>query len=303
MTKEEKLERRGLARLLQTLARWRMAIIPVLLVGFVVGAVVLWKQFGAGIVASNPDRYHLSLERIHVTPPPAWVKADVRGEVFRNAGWREQSPSILEDDLSVRVAQAFEQHTWVAKVTRVTKQSQATINVELEYRRPVAMVEVDYQGQGGLLPVDAEGVLLPPEDFTAEEAITYPRITVDYSGPSGSVGTPWGDARVAGGAAIAAVLVEHWREFGLYRVVWQAAQRPATVAPPTYELHTRGRSRVLWGHAPGEEPPGEATAEQKLVRLQRYVQQHGSLQEPESETEIDLRDAEQISARPLNAAR
>ncbi len=300
MSKDEEQEVRGFARMLQALARWRPLIIPALIVGFVAGAAALWARFGQGIVSSNPSQYEVSLQRIHVTEAPSWIKADVRGEVFHDAGWHEQQPSILEEDLTLRVAQAFEQHTWVANVTRVTKQSPATVSVELEYRRPVAMVEVDYQGQGGLLPVDAAGVLLPPEDFSAEDALTYPRITVDYSGPSGSVGTPWGDQRVAGAALIASVLLEQWSELGLYRVVCQPMEQPVTVVPPTYELHTRGDTRVIWGHVPGSEPAGEATAEQKLVRLERYIQQHGPLHAPDAEAEIDVRDAQQLSARPLN---
>jgi len=288
---------RGLARLLQSLARWRPLIIPAMIVGFVAGAIALWWRYGDEVVSSHPQRYRVELENVLVTDPPAWVKADVRSEVFHDAGWHEQPLSILENDLTVRVAQAFEQHTWVAKVSRVRKQSPATVKVELQYRRPVAMVEVDYQGRGGLLPVDAEGVLLPPEDFTPEEAVDFPRITVDYSGPSGSIGTSWGDDRVAGAAKIAAVLIEPWQDWGLYRIVAQRTGEPSSRSPPSYELHTRDRTRVLWGSAPGDEAMGEATAEQKVVRLARYVEEHGPLDGKDSPAEIDVRSAQELSVR------
>ena len=254
------------------------------------------------VVASHPDRYEVQLERVMVNESPNWIARDIRSEVFHDAGWHEQPLSISEDDLTVRVAQAFEQHTWVAKVTRVTKQPPATVSVELKYRCPVAMVEVDSPGQGGLLPVDAEGVLLPPEDFDAEHALTYPRITVDYSGPSGSVGTPWGDERVESAAKIAAALVDRWASLGLYRVVALPSNQPASVSPPTYELHTRGSSRVLWGHAPGAEQVGEATAEQKAARLLHHVQQNGSFDKRDSEVEVDLRAAQDLTARVLEDA-
>ncbi|GAF91202.1 unnamed protein product, partial [marine sediment metagenome] len=36
------------------------------------------------------------------------------------------------------------------------------------------------------------------------------------------------------------------------------------------------------------------------VRLQRYVQQNGALDAQDGESEVDVRDAQQLSARPLN---
>ena len=299
MSKEETRETRGLARALQSIARLRRLLIPALILGFVAGAIILWRQFGDGVISSQSDKYIVSSDRMQTTQRPAWVKSDVAAEVFQDAGWDSQPLSILEEDLTVRVAQAFEQHTWVAKVTRVTKQSPATVVVDLEYRRPAAMFEVDYQGEGGLLPVDAHGILLPPEDFSVEEAMAFPRITVDYSGPSGSVGTPWGDDRVQGAASIAASFTDHWKALGLYRVVAMPSDKPASVSPTLYELHTRENARVIWGRAPGAEVAGEATAQQKIARLMRYVQQHGPLDDTEAVVEVDLRDAEKISARPV----
>ena len=301
MPKDESPEVRGLARILQSLAPWRPLIIPAMIVAFIAGAVALWWKYGDALVQSRPQQYHVALERIHLNAPPDWIKTDVRSDVFHDADWLEHPLSILEDDLTVRVAQAFEQHTWVAKVTKVTKSSPATLNLELQYRRPVAMVEVDYQGQGGLLPVDGNGILLPPEDFTAEEAITYPRITVDYVGPGGSIGTPWGDAHVKDGARIVAVLIDDWNRLGLYRVVAIAGDQPTSLAPTSYELHTRDQARVLWGHAPGKEVPQESLAEQKLGRLLRYAQQHGGFEGGDGEMVLNLVDEIELSARPQNS--
>ena len=70
--------------------------------------------------------------------------------------------SILDDGLVERIHSVFSLHPWVAKVQRVTKSHPAHVEVEIVYRRPVAMVEVP----GGWYPVDVEGVLLPINDFS-----------------------------------------------------------------------------------------------------------------------------------------
>jgi hypothetical protein len=48
---------------------------------------------------------------------------------------------------------------------------------------------------------------------------------------------------------------------------------------------------VRWGHAPGREAPGEASAAEKVARLQQYVSQNGRLDQLPPTTIIDLRPA------------
>ena len=285
------------------LAQYRLPLMIGTIVLFIGGVIGLWRKFGGEIESQRADKYLVTLAGLEVTPQPAWIPTDIRGEVYQDAGWEQKRPSILETDLTVRIAQAFEQHTWVAKMSRVTKHHPARVVVDLQYRRPVAMVEVDYQGQSGLLPIDSLGVLLPPEDFQAEAAVKFPRITVDYSGPEGSVGTPWGDARVAGGAAIAGLLVDNWEALGLYRIVALAGTAGASTDAPQYELHTRSGSRVLWGHAPEAETTGEAKALLKCQQLAAYVQQNGSLAAQEEPVVVDIRQQHEVSVRPEDSTR
>lgn len=297
MTKEQEPEASWQTRVAQKLARWRGAALVAIPIVFVIAAVILWQRFGDGIIARGSKQYEVGLEGFEVTPQPDWIQADVRAEVFQDAGWAQQPPSILQPELAVRVAQAFEQHTWVSKVTRVTKHHPGRVVVQLQYRRPAAMVEVDYQGTRGLLPVDEEGILLPPENFQPEEAVNYPRITVDYFGPSGSIGTPWGDERVEDGARIAGLLRDDWSALGLYRIVAVGPTDSLTQGPPTFELHSRDGSRVIWGHAPQSETADEATANQKVARLWQYVQDSGKLSGREPPVAVDLREKQDLSSR------
>ncbi len=232
------------------------------------GAIEGWRWLGPRILAS--PEYRVTPERVEITPPPEWIHSDIRAEVFRDPTL-DGPLRITDDDLAERLYRAFARHPWVAKVMPVNKQK---LKVELVYRRPVCMVEV----LGGLLPVDAEGVLLPPGDFSPTEALGYPRLTGVERGPIVPPGSRWADAKVAGGAEVAAVLCPAWQALRLQRIVPLPAD-PAVATSggiagrrsgePFFALVTRGGTRILWGYAPGANAIGELPAAEKLARLQR----------------------------------
>ena len=230
------------------------------------GAYAVWQQIRGEVAAS--DDYRLTAQEIEITPPPPWVRGDVKAEALRSAGI-DAPLSILDDDLVQKIQTAFSLHPWVANVVRVSKQHPAHVDVELVYRRPVAMVEVHENGSDGLYPVDIEGVLLPSNDFSPLEARGYPRLAGVESSPLGAVGSRWGDPVVAGGARIAMALSAHWAEWKLWSIHWlKPASGNDASAPANFELITGAGSAIHWGRlrAGQRTPPGEPTAEQKIVR-------------------------------------
>ena len=195
-----------------------LKVVVPLTLGFlvIIGLWAAWMAWGPSVTSSS--EYQLSVETIKITEPPPWIRADIRAQVFRDASLA--GVSLRDRQLTVKVARAFEGHPWVARVTRVRKRFPAEVDVELVYRRPVAMVEVFTGDQPGLFPIDSEGVLLDPRDFSENMALQYLRIVVDYSHPLGVVGTSWGDQRVISAAQIAGLLGSiPWKEMGIYRVV------------------------------------------------------------------------------------
>ena len=172
--------------------------------------------------------YRVGPEQVEITPLPAWIHSDIRGEVFRDP--KLDGPlSIMDDDLVDRIKEAFAQHPWVAKVRSVRKFHPArpapSVKVELVYRRPVCMVEVP----GKAWAVDAEGVVLPSEDFSPIEATHYLHVVGVDREPTIPAGRRWGDARVVGGAEIAAALGPVWETMKLKQIVPLAAD-PAAAA-------------------------------------------------------------------------
>jgi hypothetical protein len=250
-----------------------------------------WKKWGVPV--TQQSEYRLALESIEITPPPTWIRSDVKAEATRDGSL--DNLSIFDKDLTVRVYRAFEMHAWVEQVNRVSKRPPARVIVELKYRCPVAWVEVPAgvlpNNEVGLLPVDRNGVLLPPGDFTQEHADDYVRISVANLTPCGIPGTPWGDPRVSAAAEIAAVLGEDAHRVGVHRIlVGSAEETEASNGQSVYRVVARSGLRFIWGSAPGREATGEPRPPQKKLRL---IQLAESKVDPASQSppqEIDLRD-------------
>ena len=241
------------------------------------------------------DDWQITSERIHITSPPHWIPRDLAEQVARQAGLPE-AMSLQDDDVVGRIAMAFAGHPWVQRVVRVEKAWPARVNVELEYRRPVAMVQV----AEGLYPVDGDAVLLPPGDFSMADTRLYPMITGVAMPPQGQAGRPWGNLLVLGAARLADVLGDYWKTFRLQAIhLPRPDEHEPDVKDAILVLETRGGTRIIWGRAPGSGHPGELTAAQKIGRLERYLEEYSTFDGPDGPYEIDIRHWQEIARRRL----
>ena len=260
----------------------RPVTIIVLLVGLLIGGWCLaWHKVRPHVLSSGA--YIVTPERVTLTELPPWIHSDLRAEGFRAASLDEPL-SIMDDDLTERIGNAYAQLPWVARVRRVRKHGGGRVTVDLEYRRPVCMVEVGNSWD----PVDAGGVLLPRADISQVEASRYPLLVGIETRPVGAEGEPWGDARVLGGAEIAAALIDVWRELGLRQIVPSDPLATGVAEEPTYTLRTRSDTTIVWGRAPGSDAPGELPAADKVARLRRYFQKHGTLDGRDGPQTLDI---------------
>jgi cell division septal protein FtsQ len=257
----------------------------------------VWRSIGLDVLTSKP--YWLGRKNVEVTPPPAWIHRDIRGEVFRDASL-DGPLSIMDDDLAQRIADAFSLHPWVAEVRRVVKCYPAGVRVDLAYRRPVCMVELG----GRLLAVDVEGVLLPSgsPDFSPTEKLRYPRLVGVDTVPV-TPGARWADARVVEGAEIADALGPVWQQLSLDRIVPSTLVELGYGDEYTYELVTKGGTRILWGRAPSAQMPGEATAAEKIAQLLDYHKANRTLEGPSGPQQLDVRNLRAPQSTPRTAGR
>jgi hypothetical protein len=156
---------------------------------------------------------------------------------------------------------------------------------------------------GGLYPVDVEGVLLPSVDFSPIEARRYPRLSGVEPVTTSPVGTRWRDARVSGGAEIAALLLDDWNEWNLQKIV----VTPTTShGEPTFELFTKPGTRIVWGRANGTSSASSATSEvstvEKLSRLKTYFARNSTLEGNHGPQDLDLRPAKELLVAPRTAS-
>jgi hypothetical protein len=238
----------------------------------------LWLRHGDQILTQ--PRYRLNPERLKVTPQPDWVRTDIVDSAVTLG--RLHHASLLDKELVLRVKQAFGVQPWVKRVTCVNKRFPSTVEVELEYRRPLAMVVVPAglippHNYDGVLPVDEDGYLLPVE-MTKEEGALFPRITGVDASPTGPPGNPWGDMRVAAAARIVVLVEDLWQRLDLHEIEVPPRDAEIDTAPSEqFVLVTRAGSRWTWGSAPGHEARGEHTASQKVAALREVAEQFGSL--------------------------
>ncbi|GAA4437869.1 hypothetical protein [Bremerella cremea] len=252
---------------------------------FVLVMVAGWNHYADQFAAR--EEFLLSPRDILITTPPAWIQSNVLSDSVEEASLPEQL-DLRDRELTSKIAATFTAHPWVRQVHKVVKQYPAKVLVELEYRRPVAMVEVEFVDEGavrrGLIPVDVEGTVLPPGDFSRIQANDrYPRIHIDLKRPMVEAGMKWDDLRVAEAASIASLLVGHWSELKLNRIVVKED------GGRHYELES-DTTRIIWGSPPGQELPQETLANHKVqVMLQKAAE--SAISDNNASPALDLRTA------------
>lgn len=242
-------------------------------VALTVGGRIVWESNETALV--NQPRFQLEAENLYVTQQPNWVKTNVAQSAYRTGDLGGKS--LLDQGLVEQVNNAFSVQTWVRNVIEVRKSPQG-VQVQLEYRRPIAMVEIQYEGAPRFQPVDVDGVLLPGNEFSQKETWNYIKIAVPDPATQGLVhGTAWPDGRIQSGARLAECLQNVASELGIYRIQQVPTSEPGE--EPLFELHLVNHDRficrrVLWGRAPGGEVPGEASAGVKLEALLKFARSH-----------------------------
>ena len=245
----------------------------------------------------HDKQFELRTEDMQLLPEqPTWIRGSVLESVVKQHNLEE----LFLDDSNVteQLADAFMLHSWILSVESVEK-SPVGVKVHVTYRKPVAMVEVKYNDEPHVLPIDASGTVLPPGDFQADDIGNYLRIAADHLRPSGNVGDPWGDSKVVGAAKLAGLFNSiPWKKMGLYRI--EVTMNPSDSAV-VYYVVMKGlpEIRVLWGSEPGQETSDEQIAPEKMLELVAFYRANKTLQISSEPTEIDLRSRGGVKVVPL----
>ena len=265
----------------------------------VAGVCALWPYAAQKLpsLEGRPE-YQISFSQIQISPQPKHPVPENLVEQVADLSGVPSKVSLLSESLTSDIAAAFRRHPWIAKVVRVQKSFPASVTVELEYRQPVLMAQV----QGGRIPLDIQGVLLPTADFSASDTNRFPVIQYTGTKPKIRPGSVWNEPNIQAAARLANLLGEKWKLLKLEAIIVPQLAEPS--ADPTdipLELTGIGGSRILWGRAPGSDHPGELEPTQKILRLEKYLADYGDYGQPHGPYEIDIRHWQEITRRPLLA--
>jgi hypothetical protein len=252
-------------------------LVTIVVIAAVAGAFAYsWNNWGHLVEGST--RYLVTEDSIEITPQPDWISVttDVKKEVIASGLINELS--TLEPQAAAKISKAFELNQWVKSVKRVRKLAPNRVNIELEYRRPVALVGVQIApGQAGWEPVDGEGVVLPEERFREDadqlknyiELVATPVPQVPHD-----IGLVWPDDRIQKGARLASLLQDVWQDWGVNRIHVTSVTSGES---PTFTLCSGETTRIVWGRAPESEAGNEIKAMQKMAVIGEYLKQNGNV--------------------------
>lgn len=250
---------------------------------------------------SGDPLYRLTADQLVLPVTHEWIPVDFANRLLHRLG---DTPTLLNAELPEQLRQELLLEPWVAAVHSVQVRREGRVAIDLEWRRPVLMASTPR----GMYALDAQGVLLPAEDFTAADISRFPVAVGITSLPNVPAGRLWSDAAVIAAARLAELLApgqtpgDPWQRLGLSRILLPgaaAAGESRAEASGPYELETRGGSRIVWGAPPGVSTI-EPSAEQKLGRLDYYLQQCGPFDGPQGPVRIDIRGPDAIYAGALS---
>jgi hypothetical protein len=275
--------------------RGRAVLVAAMLLGaLLAGSTFAWRKWSAAI--GRLDQYVVTADRVHLSPPPPWLKANIAVQALEDAGLSE-SLSLIDPDLASRLVEALELHPWVTRVKRVETHIPPRVDAEVVYREPFAAVEAGSVGENALCPIDVNGFRLPANDIPAAMLVRLPRIS--DSGQLPLVGQPFRGPRTAGAIEIVSSLRDQWESLSLWIVSPQ--DRPETYGEEQYILYdiiASGGTRIHWGTAPNAALEHESPPEQKLSRLRAYLEANNvDLRSVRSPAVIDVRRDVQVKRR------
>jgi hypothetical protein len=274
-------------------------VTPVLCgLALLVGVIAL----GRAARASLHDRavYTIAFADIDCQPPEGMTRREFLREV-QQLSHQTRPLHLLDEELTPRLGRVFAAHPWVESVRSVqirdaramTAARRGAVHVELTYRQPVLAVCLpggktprdgstiietwSGMGRNALMAaraVDRHGVLLPVSAVHSR----LPVLSGAVAPPTGVTGAGWGDRRVAAAAATVAFLKPHLARLRLDDCDIEIVGNEVVFCKPGV--------RVVWGHAPGQESAGEATAEVKLRRLLDYQAGHDGLESLEHDVRL-----------------
>ena len=221
-----------------------------------------WPQLTA-LISEHPE-YVLSPGDLDLPEGPPWLRRNIPLDLWEVMKQRGVT-NTLQPGISELIFRIAGDHPWINRVHFVRAIFPRSVEIRLEYRRPVCLVA------GTSFAIDAQGVTLPAADLREGNLLLYVLVGVQ---PTSAVllGRSWPDGRVIEAGRIAEFLGPIPVEKGFAYIVPRVTFRPLEPDDIVFSLRDGQGRELFWGRAPGREAPGEPPASTKRERLLGQLQ-------------------------------
>lgn len=234
----------------------------------------------------NQPEFLIQPDHIEIHPePPGWL-IDAREEFLNlipelnQPGKGITSLSFHPEELARRLRL---QMPWLEKVDSVELKHPARITIQATFRKPLMSLTLPDKPR---VLIDRHGVLLPSSQVRKDELdsmieFNYALRLVDQVKKRGgkapyemSSGEVWDDLRVRDALLLAHFLDQRQSESKTGRQLFRLID--AVTVLDTLILRTIDGLWIVWGLPPGQEKPGEPSADSKWKMLMAWLDQNGS---------------------------
>ena len=247
----------------------------------VVGVVKVCRR-----IAAMPE-FQVNPAEIALDAPlvrPQAMIDDFIGRDNDGAGVLSRPCSLFTRGLCDRVAGAYAKSPWVRRVIEVRKVYPNKLHVDLELRKPFAVIESD----GNRYCLGRDGVALDPQVYLLTPDVQEtlgPIVRVPDGLLAPSAGERWQHGAVEGGLAMLETCrQELGDDVNVETIVMALTTTPGVEPFVGATLVLAGGTRVEWGKAPiGRPSSGEVPTERKIESLRGIVaEERGDLSRLES---------------------
>lgn len=280
--RNDKNDHRPIRRLLLRLIQAPNALALVWPMALLIGSFLAYSRWYKDHF--NTIHARLKPDAVTLSEPHQYVRTNIVNDVYDASRLKDLSP--VDHNATAKLASAFGNHPWVRHVQSVRKLPDGKFDVQLEYRKPVAVFRVtgdpswlkevkDFLESRGYsihgrvdqlyFPLDGEGVILPTDHLSLEDANQLIHIEVYGLYPQGDQGLVFGDRRVESAAILARLLNAVRDRVSVAKIMISGDPRMNLI--PQLELVLGDGTQLHWGSPPGMEQPDERNAKSKLSDL------------------------------------
>ncbi|MEK7309812.1 MAG: hypothetical protein AAB038_03260 [Planctomycetota bacterium] len=226
-------------------------------------------------------QYQINLAPLEVLAAPDWCNDPSFEDAIRNSMKLEGQISIFDKDLIPRLLAKYENNPWVARVDSIEKQFPNKLNVKLELRRPVVVVELKkWNNRSFYYLVDKDSVRIPGEYYTVPNLpITLP-IVVGVRNSPPMPGQRWQDQGLTDAIDVAGAFKQYdvYQKLDIAAIDITNSGGRRNKQSSEIVILTGNHTQIEWGRPVNTDKPFELSAAEKIKNLCRVLEVSPQLQ-------------------------